>query len=209
MRDAIKASAGLSFLLFVLSALAAAQNQLQTGAPPAASGPNYDLSVGYSDLALAVPGAGHVNVNGLDAASQIHLTPRWAAAIDSNYARASNIAGTPHQAYLLTLQAGPVFYPVEHGNTRLFVHLLGGGGLEDGAVRISATQYFHGWLLRPSYAIGGGVEHPFLGPTALRLTGDYLSSRFFDSAGAEQSQNNFRMTVSLVFRLRRAYGASR
>jgi hypothetical protein len=208
MRDAMKPAAGLTFLLFVLSALASGQN-LQTGAPPAASGPNFDLSVGYSDLALAVPGAGHVNLNGLDAAGQIHLTPRWGATIESTYARTSDVPGIPHQAYILTPQAGPVFYPVEHANTRLFIHALAGAGLEDGAVSVTGTEYFHGWLVRPSYAVGGGVEHPLSGMLALRVTGDYLRSRFFDSAGAVQPQNNFRMTVSLVFRLRRAYGFAR
>jgi hypothetical protein len=209
MRDAMKAITGLSFLLFVLSALASGQNQLQTGAPPAASGPNYDLSIGYSDFALADPGAGHVNLNGLDAAAQIHLSPRWGAAIESTYARTSDVPGISHQAYILTPQAGPVFYPVEHANIRVFTHVLAGAGLEDGAVSITGTKYFHGWLVRPSYAVGGGVEQTLSSMLALRVSGDYLRSRFFDSAGTVQPQNDFRMTVSLVFRLRRAYGASR
>lgn len=209
MRDATKATVGLSFLLFLLTGLASGQNQLQTGAPPAASGPNFDLSVGYSNLGLAVPGAGHVNLNGLDAAGQIHLTPRWGAAIESTYARTSNVPGIPHQAYILTPQAGPVFYPIEHGNTRLFIHALAGAGLEDGAVSITGTKYFHGWLVRPSYAVGGGAEHSLSSMLALRVSGDYLRTRFFDSAGTVQPQNDFRMTVSLVFRLRRAYGFGR
>jgi hypothetical protein len=208
MRNATKTLAALAFFLFILSALALGQN-LHTGAPSAASGPNYDLSLGYSYITMPIPGAGHVNLNGLDAGGQIHLAPRWGAAIDSSYARTSNVPGTPHDAYLLSLHAGPVFYPVEHGNTRVFVHMLAGAGLEDGAIPISRTEYLHGWLLRPSYVVGGGVEHPFLGPMALRLSGDYLRTRFFDSAGAVQPQNNLRLTVSLIFRMRRPYGASR
>jgi hypothetical protein len=209
MRNAMKTMGTLSFPVFVLSMLAFGQSQLQMGAPPAASGPNYDLSIGYSYLTMAVPGAGYINLNGMDAGGQIHLTTRWGATVDSSYARTPDVPGTPHDAYVLTFHAGPVFYPVEHGNTRMFVHVLAGAGLEDGAVPISRTEYFHGWLLRPSYAVGGGVEHPVSGMMALRISGDYLRTDFFDSAGAVEPQNNFRMTVSLVFRLRRPYSATR
>jgi len=202
-----KTLGALGFFLFILSAFALGQS-LQTGAPPAASGPNYDLSLGYSYATMPVPGAGHVNLNGLDAGGQIHLAPRWGAAIDSGYVRSFSVPGTPHDAYILSLHAGPVFYPAEHGNTRVFVRALAGAGLEDGAIPISHTEYLHGWLLRPSYVVGGGLECPFLGPMALRLSADYLRTRFFDSAGAMQPQNNLRMTVSLVFRRRRPYGTS-
>jgi len=207
MRNAIKALGALYSLILVLSALAPGQN-LQTGAPPAASGPNYDLSVGYAYLTTAVPEAGRVNLYGLDGGGQIHLTPRWGAAIDSSYARSFNVPGTPHDDYILSLRGGPVFYPVEHGNTRVFVHVLAGAALEDGAVPISHTEYLHGWLLRPSYELGGGVEHPLLGPTTLRLSGDYVRSSFFDRAGTVQPQNNLRIAASLVFRLGRPYGFS-
>jgi len=205
MKNAMKTIGMLSLFVFALSALALGQSQLHGGAPPAASGPNYDVSLGYSSLTAALPGAGYLNLNGFDADGQIYLTPRWGAAIDSNYARSFNVPGTPHSAYLLTLDAGPTFYPLEHGNTRIFLRMLAGAGLEDGAVPISHIEYFHGWLLRPSYAVGGGVEHPFSSALAFRINGDYLRTRFFDSVGAVQPQNNFRMTVSLVYRPRHAY----
>lgn len=204
----MKALGALYCSVLVLGALAQGQH-LQTGAPPAASGPNYDVSVGYAYLSMAVPGAGRVNLYGLDAGGQIYIKPRWGAAIDSSYARSFNVTGTPHDAYILSLHAGPVFYPVEHGNTRMFVHVLAGAGLEDGAIPISTTEYLQGYLLRSSYAVGGGVEHPLSGAMALRFSGDYLRSGFFDSAGAVQPQNNLRMAVNLVFRLRRPYSASR
>jgi hypothetical protein len=206
MINTVRTIGPLSFLVFMLSALAAGQQQLQAGAPPAASGPIYDVGLGYSYLTVAVPGAEHVNLYGMDAGGQIHLTPRWGAAIDSNYARSFNVPGTPRDAYTLGLHAGPVFYAVERGNTRLFVHVLAGGTREGGAVPISHTEYFHGWLLRPSYAAGVGVEHALSGRMALRVSGDYLCTRFYDSVGAVQPQNNFRMTASLVFRLKRPYG---
>jgi hypothetical protein len=208
MRNAIKALGALYSVVLVLSALAPGQN-LQTGAPSAASGPNYDLSIGYADLITEVPKAGRVNLYGLDAGGQIHLTARWGAAVDSSYARSFNVPGTPRDDYILGLHGGPVFYPVEHGNTRMFVHALAGADVEDGAIPISAREYLHGWLLRSSYLMGGGIEHPFLGPMALRLSGDYLRNHFFGSADTVQPQNNLRITLNLVFHSRRPYSAGR
>jgi len=91
----------------------------------------------------------------------------------------------------------------------VFVRALAGMALVDGAVPITKSEDFHGWELRPSYAFGGGVEHPVSGQLALRVIGDYLRTNFYDSAGAVQPQNNLRLTVSLVFRLKqRQQGSS-
>ena len=50
--------------------------------------------------------------------------------------------------------------------------------------------------------VGGGVERPVSGQLALRVIGDYLRTDFYDSAGAVKPQNNLRLTVSFVFRLK-------
>jgi opacity protein-like surface antigen len=185
----------------VLVAPALAQSRLETGAHPAFTGPDYDVSVGYTYLTMAIPAAGYVNLNGLDVSGRVDLKPRWGAILDSNYVRTPNVLGTKHDGYLLSFYSGPVFYPVDHGNTRAFVHVLAGVGVVDGAVPASDTEY-HGWLSRFSYAVGGGVEHSVSGPFAVRVNGDYLRTAFFDSVGAVQPQNNFRVTTSLVFRLK-------
>ena len=202
MRNAIRTVGKVSFLLFVLVAPALAQNWLVTGPPPAASGPDYDVSVGYSYLAMPIPAAGHVNLNGLDVSGHIDVKPRWGAVLDSNYVRTPNVFDTKHEGYLLSFLGGPVFYPVVRGGSRAFVHMLAGVGMVDGAVPVSDTQYFHGWQARFSYAVGGGFEHTVAGPFAVRVGGDYLRTAFFDPSGAVQPQNNFRVTASLVFRLR-------
>jgi len=189
------------FSVFVLMASALAQNQLRTGPSPAATGPAYDVSVGYTNLAMSLPGAGRVNLNGLDVSGSVGFKPRWGATLDSNYARTSKILGTPHGGYLLSFLGGPVFYPVEHGDTRVFVHALAGTYLVDGATPIHGTLYRYGWLGGFSYALGGGVEHPVAGPFSVRVGADYLHTSFFDSAGAVLPQGNFRLTGSLVFRL--------
>jgi len=190
------------FFVFVLVVPTLAQSQQAVGPSPAVAGPAYDVSVGYTYLSLAVPAAGRVNLNGLDVSGCVALSPRWGATVDSSYLRASNVLGTPHDGYLLSFHGGPVFYPVEHGNTRMFVHALAGAALVDGAVPKSETDYFHGWLARFSYAIGGGIEHSVSGPFAVRLSGDYLRTAFYNSAGAVQPQSNLQVAVSVVFRLK-------
>jgi hypothetical protein len=202
MRNATRTISKICFFVFVLVAPALAQNLQSRGASPAATGPAFDVSIGYSNLSMATPAARRANLNGLDLGGQVDLSPRWGAMLDTAYVRTSNMLGTPHAGYVLISQIGPVFYPVEHRKTRMFVHALAGVGLVDGAMPISNTAYFHGWLARPSYALGGGVERSVSGPFAIRVSGDYLRTSFFNAAGAVQPQSNVRLTVSVVFRLR-------
>jgi opacity protein-like surface antigen len=191
----------VSYILFALVAPALAQNKLATGASPAVAGPAYHVSVGYTNLTMAIPSAKNVNLSGLDVGGGVDLNSRWGAMVDSTYVRTSNVLGTRHGGYQLSFLGGPVFYPVVHGNSRMFVHALVGAALVDGAVPINKTDYFHGWLTRFSYAVGGGIEHALSGPFGVQVRGDYLHSAFFDARGAVRPQGNLRLTVSLVFRL--------
>jgi hypothetical protein len=202
MRNTMRTIGKLCFFGFVMVAPALAQNQMVNAPSPAVSGPAFDVSVGYTRLSMPIPSAGHANFNGLDFAGSIDLSPRWGATLDSNYLYTPAILDTRHQGYVLGLYTGPVFYPIEHRNTRVFVRALAGMGLIDGAVPITESQDFHGWLVRPSYAVGGGVEQFVSGQLAVRINGDYLRTSFYDAAGAVQPQNNLRLTLSFVFRLK-------
>jgi hypothetical protein len=201
MRNAMRTTGKICFYVIALAGSALAQS-LASGPLPAVAGPAYDVSIGYAHLTMPIASAGHVNLEGLDVGGSIALGSRWGAMMDSEYLRTSNVLGTPHQGYMLSFQAGPKFYLFERRNTRVFVDALAGAALVDGAVPISTTSYFHGWLARPAYAFGGGVEQSLMGPLALRVTGDYLRTTFYDAAGAAQSQNNLRLTASFVFRLK-------
>jgi hypothetical protein len=202
MRNKMRTIGKLCFFGFVMVAPALAQNQMVSAPSPAVSGPAYDVSVGYSRLSMPIPSAGRANFNGLDFTGSIDLSPRWGATLDSNYLYTPAILDTRHQGYVLSLYTGPVFYPIEHRNTRVFVRALAGMGLVDGAVPITESQDFHGWLVRPSYAVGGGVEQYVSGQLAVRINGDYLRTSFYDAAGAVEPQNNLRLTLSFVFRLK-------
>jgi opacity protein-like surface antigen len=201
MRNTMRTVGKICFFGLVMVASAFAQ-RLQSSPSPAVAGPAFDLSAGYTYLSMPIPSAGRVNFNGVDFSGNIGLSSRWGATLDSSYLYTSDVLSTKHQGYVASLRSGPVFYPVAHGNTRVFVHALAGAALVDGAVPISENQGFHGWLLRPSYAVGGGVEHAVSGQLAVRVIGDYVRTEFYDSAGGVQPQNNLQLTVNFVFRLK-------
>jgi len=191
-----------AFFLFVLAGQALAQNRLQSGPPTAGLGSSFDVGAGYSYLTTSIPGAGRVNLGGVDVTSHADFSERWGATVDAGYVRTSDVLGTGSGGYVLTFLGGPVFYPFEHGKTRIFVHALVGAGLVDSAVPTTGNNYLHGWVARYAYAAGGGVERSVAGPFAVRFSGDYLRTAFVDSSDVVQLQNNLRVTASVVFRLR-------
>jgi len=195
-----RALAKIALLALVLVAPALAQNYGQ--APPAAAyGPSYDINVGYSYLSTQIPGAGRVNLYGLDVGGRIGILPRWGVAADAGYVRTSDVFGTGHGGYVLSLLAGPVFYPVESRNTRFFLHGMAGAGLVDSAFPASGGRYLHGYVERPAYMLGAGIERSLFGPVGFRFTGDYLRTAYADSNRVIQTQNNLRLTASFVYRL--------
>jgi len=194
-------------LAFVLVVHALAQNQMQGGPTAAAYGPTYDVSFGYSYLSSTIPSAGRVGLNGLDVTGHANFLPHWGVAVDSSYVRTSNVLTTGQSGYTLTFLAGPVFHLFERRKTQMFVHALAGAGLVDSAVPVTDTSYLHGWVYRPAYALGAGIERSVVGPFALRLTGDYLRTAYADSDAAVHAQNNLRVTASIVFRLREYQGS--
>ena len=193
----------LWFLVIMLAGPAFAQSRLAEPSP-AIVGPAYDVSTGYTYLAMPIPGAGQVHLNGLDASGSIAWNPRWGAILDTSYLRTSDIPGLGHQAYMLNTQAGPEFYLFQHRNSRFFVRALGGSALIDGAVPVGKTGVYHGWLVRPSVAFGAGFEQSVSRQFAIRINGDYLHTLFYDSSGAVLPQNNLRLTVSLVIHVKSA-----
>lgn len=189
-------------LVLLLAAPGLAQNGLQSPPATAVMGRSYDVSAGYTNLMMAVPGSQSATMNGLDASGSLGLSSHWAAILESSFARTSNALSTGHQAYMSNTQSGPVFYPWERRNTRLLVRGLAGLAVIDGAVPIDKANYFHGWIGRPSFTCGGGVEQAITDQLMLRLNADYLRTSFYDAAGAVQGQNNLRLTMSFVFRLK-------
>jgi hypothetical protein len=189
------------FLLLIVTVHANAQNTLSGTVPVAGSGPAFDVSAGASYLAMSAP-TGSANLYGADAAGLMDFSQRWGATVDAGYVRTSDVLSLGHSSYVLTFLAGPVFHAFETRNMRISLRALVGAGLVDSAVPTGTGYDLHGWVARPAYAIGAGAEKSLAGPFAFRVDGDYLRTAFVNSSDTVQPQNNFRLTLSVVFRIR-------
>jgi opacity protein-like surface antigen len=186
--------------IFCLVAPLLAQRYVGGPPPAAATGPAFEASAGYTYLVLDTPARQRVGLSGVDANGFVDFNSRWGLAADSNYARAGNVLGTGRSGNVLSCLAGPVFYPVAYGNTRIFVHSLAGVSLVNSAVPVEGTYYLGGTIIRFSYAVGGGFEHPLAGRFAIRVGGDYLRTTFANPSAVMQFQNNLRIVTGIVFR---------
>jgi opacity protein-like surface antigen len=187
-------------IFFLLLPLVAQERYVTGGATPAASGPVVEASVGYTYLGLDTPSQKRIGLSGVDANAFLDFNPRWGIMLDSSYVRAGNVLGTGHGGNVLSVLGGPVFYPMDLGKTRIFVHTLAGISLVNSAVPVRGTYYLGGSIARFSYAVGGGVERTVAGPLAIRVGADYLRTTFANSDAALQFQNNIRITTGVVFR---------
>jgi hypothetical protein len=185
--------------IFLFVAPLMAQARLQTAVAAAATGPSFEASLGYVYFSMAMPSQ-RVGLSGLDANGLVKFHSRWGVTLDSIYARTGNVLGTGHSANVLGFLAGPVFYPAVFRKAEIFVQALAGASRVESAVPVSGTYYLNGWVARPSYAFGGGLEHSLFGPIGVRVQGDYQRTTFGGSASAIQGQNNVRLTTSLVYR---------
>lgn len=195
------------FFASILIAPVLAQNALQSQRTPAATHPSYDFGFGYTLVRMGMPGGGHVNLNGVDLNGDYDFTSRLGISLDASYALNARVLGLHHNAYLISGLAGPVYYLADRGDTRIFVHALGGVGMVDAAVPVSSTSFTYGWVTHPSYALGGGVERLISGPMAVRFSADYLHTSFLNASSVIQPQANLRVTASLLlFPFRRKGG---
>src|ERR1700676_1985168 len=115
-------------ILFLLAPLVA-QRFVTTTPPAAATGPVFEASVGYTYLALDTPSRQRVGLSGVDANGFVDFNSRWGMMVDCSYPRTGNVLGTGHSVIVLGFLLGPVFYPVDLGNMRIFVHTLAGVSL--------------------------------------------------------------------------------
>jgi hypothetical protein len=191
------------FGLVIVNAQASAQDSAggRPRTPIAATVPIFEVSAGYAYISLNMPSASRVSLNGADGNVVVNFTPRWGATVDSSYSRVGNVLSTGHGGSVLVLMAGPVFYPAERGNARLFVHALAGGGRVDSAVPTGATTFLGGQVTRVSFALGAGVEYDLSRAFGIRGGADYLRTTFVDAADKDQPQNNLRAVVGIVFKL--------
>ena len=190
-------------LLFALALTAslAAQSAI-SGTPAAGTGPAFDVNLGAAYLAMSAPTGGSANLYGADAGALVDFSRHWGVSVDSSYVRTSDVLDLGHSSYVLSFLVGPVFHPIEGKNIRVSLRVLAGAALVDGAVAINSSSNLYGWVTRPAYAAGVGVERSIGGPLAVRVDGDYLRTAFANSTEVVQPQNNLRLTLSLVFHIK-------
>lgn len=193
-------SPGICLYFFLIAPVFAQVGFVTNGTTVAVSGPVFQTSVGYTYLAMDTLSRQRVSLSGMDVNGLVDFNPRWGIVTDSSYARLGNVLATGHSGNILSCLTGPAFYPVQYGKTRIFVHSLAGASLVDSAVPVRGTYFLEGTVMRFSYAIGGGIEHSFVGPFALRFGADYLRTTFANSSAAMQFQNNLRIVTSLAYR---------
>jgi hypothetical protein len=199
----MKSMIRVAFVIFFLVAPLLAQRYVSGPPPAAATGPVFEASAGYTYLLLDTPSRQRVGLSGVDANGFVDFNSRWGLVADANYARAGNVLGTGHAGNVLSCLTGPVFYPAEYGNTRIFLHTLAGVSVVNSAVPVRGTYYLGGTIVRFSYAVGGGFERPLAGPFAIRVEGDYLQTTFANPSAVMQFQNNLRLVTGIVFRFGR------
>jgi opacity protein-like surface antigen len=187
-------------VFFLLTPLVAQDRYVTDRPTPAVSSPVVEASVGYTYLGLDTPSQKRIGLRGVDANAFVDFNPRWGIMLDSSYARAGNVLGTGHGGNVLSVLCGPVFYPLDLGKTRIFVHTMAGVSLVNSAVPVQGTYYLGGTLTRFSYAVGGGVERTVTGPLAIRIGAVYLRTTFANSTAALHFQNNIRITTGIVYR---------
>lgn len=190
---------GISVCVFLFVSPLLAQSHWSGGPPAGATNPTLEASVGYVYLDMSIPSQPRVGLAGIDASALLRFAPRWGLTVDGTFASTGNVFDTGHSATILSLLAGPVFYPV-NGRTGIFIHALVGASRVGGAVPVSGPNYLDGWVARPSYAIGGGIERALFGPIAVRIQADYQRTTFGNSTGAIEGQNDLRLTSSVVYR---------
>jgi hypothetical protein len=184
--------------LFLFVAPLLAQSRFN-GAAAGATGPAFEASLGFTYFSLAMP-TQRVGLMGMDGSGLVKFNSRWAVTVDSTYARTGNILGTGHSASVMDFMAGPVFYPAVFRNSDIFIEGLGGASRVNSAVPVSGSSYLAGWVTRPSFAIGGGVDRALFRPVAIRIQGDYQRTTYGYAANAIQGQNDVRFTTSIVYR---------
>ena len=184
--------------LFLFVAPLLAQSRFN-GAAAGATGPAFEASLGFTYFSLAMP-TQRVGLTGMDGSALVKFSSRWALTVDSTYARTANILGTGHSASVMDFMAGPVFYPAVFRNSDIFIEGLGGASRVNSAVPVSGTTYLAGWVTRPSFAIGGGVERALFRPVAIRVQGDYQRTTYGYAPNAIQGQNDVRLSTSIVYR---------
>lgn len=189
-------AAGIAAVLFVFAGMAGAQ--IPSGNIFLGFSYERTNSTALSGSNLVTTTFSHPNLHGWEASFEGKVLPLVGIVgdVSGHYGSQSFVEVTPNgpqnidvtgheQEYLV----GPrVSVPV--GNFTPFGELfVGAAHIHTGGILPSPSNTSF------AYALGGGLDYRVFRPIALRVEGDYLRTKFFNSR-----QNNFRLSVGVVFR---------
>lgn len=165
----------------------------------AAVGPVVKAGVGIAYLDFDVAPSTRTSLRGLESDVTVDLSPRFGAAIELGYLRASDVLRSGHHSDIFSYVAGPVWYPIRRHDFQTYVHGLIGLARVTGPVPVSAGGFAYGYVNKTSWELGAGVELRVRGPIYLRIGADYLHSHYFNSLLEIRGQNNLRAITSVEY----------
>jgi opacity protein-like surface antigen len=190
----------VSLLLVLLGLVLLASPAANSQTPlPAGRSSALDFALGYTDVQMTVPGSGHVNMTGADATMTAQVVPRIGIAMDLTYARSHEVFGTGHHNDMLSYLAGPVFYVARQRRTTLFTSILVGAARLNGINFSQTGSFFSGYVVKPAWSGGVGLQHAITPTVSLRLGVDYLRTTFFDHTSALKGEGSLRTSATVVY----------
>jgi hypothetical protein len=165
----------------------------------AAIGPAVKASIGLTYLNFDLAPSTRVGLRGLESEVSVDLSPRFGAAIELGYLRASNVLRSRHHSDILSYVAGPVWYPIRRRDFQIYVHGLVGLARVTGPVPVGDSGFAYGYVNKLSWELGAGAEVRVHGPIYMRIGADYLHSNYFNSLLKIRGQHNLKMTASVEY----------
>jgi len=189
-------AAGIAAVLFAFAGLASAQ--IPSGNIFLGFSYERTNSTALSGSNLVTTTFSHPNLHGWEASFEGKVLPLVGIVgdVSGHYGSQSFVEITPNGPQSINVTGHEQEYlvgprlSVPVGNFTPFAELMVGGAHihTGGTVPSPSNTSF-------AYALGGGLDYRVFRPIALRVEGDYLRTKFFNSR-----QNNFRLSVGVVFR---------
>ena len=189
-------AAGIAAVLFAFAGLASAQ--IPSGNIFLGFSYERTNSTALSGSNLVTTTFSHPNLHGWEASFEGKVLPLVGIVgdVSGHYGSQSFVEITPNGPQSINVTGHEQEYlvgprlSVPVGKFTPFAELMVGGAHihTGGTVPSPSNTSF-------AYALGGGLDYRVFRPIALRVEGDYLRTKFFNSR-----QNNFRLSVGVVFR---------
>lgn len=165
----------------------------------------FDASFGFEYTQMTVPGSGKTGMAGPKVTFTADLHPRLGVKVDVAYQRSEYLFGSGHHNDAFTYMGGPVFYALRKRYALVYAQALIGGARVAGVNNWQYGGYSLGFVNKPAWSFGLGVQHKITPATALRLQADYLHTSFFDVAAEVKGSYSLSGSLALVYEFGRGH----